>query len=42
MTYLADVNKLLQLQDKVKEIENSNNANTTQLSSLTDQVFKTK
>jgi hypothetical protein len=37
-----DVNKLLQLQDKVKEIENSNNANTTQLSSLTDQVFKTK
>jgi hypothetical protein len=37
-----DVTKLLKLQDKVKQIENSNNANTTQLSSLTDQVFKTK
>jgi hypothetical protein len=34
-----DMKKILDLQELVKSAENTNNANTKQLSGLTDQVF---
>ena len=34
--------KILDLQTSVQSIENTNDANTKQLSNLTDQVFKTQ
>jgi hypothetical protein len=38
----ADMKKILDLQTSVQSIENTNDANTKQLSNLTDQVFKTQ
>ena len=38
----ADMKKVLELKELVKSAQNTNDANTKQLSSLTDQVFKTQ
>jgi hypothetical protein len=38
----ADMKKILELQDLVETAKSSNDANKTQLSNLTDQVFKTQ
>lgn len=37
----TSVDKLMSLQDKIQSIQNTTDANTKQLSTLTDQVFKT-
>jgi len=38
----SDMKKILELQELVKSVQNTNDANAKQLSSLTDQVFKTQ
>lgn len=38
----ADMKKLLELNDLVQSVKNTNDANSQQLSSLTDQIFNTQ
>ena len=38
----ADVKKILELQTLVQSVQNTNDANSKQLSSLADQVYKTQ